>query len=272
MVVNILDDVVKRPRNLEYQKKNNNPPNKVLWVQTFGPATKLIKNIVKEANVMLQKCTAWSSDKNPIGVVCKRATNIADMILKRKKYALATNMESTGSARCTPLISDNIGNKRGRPCSVCPLMSNRNSITSTATGKFFKTHYANCKSRNVIYCAECYLCRLQYTGKTTTFIRSRICVHRSHVGDSMFDDESDEAALAEHLQVVHKLDSVDHFNSNYTFTILENSPKDLDASEQRWVSRLMTMRPFGLNKEKPGGVVDSITSMCKRSLDCVIQR
>ena len=29
----------------------------------------------------------------------------------------------------------------------------------------------------------------------------------------------------------------------------------------------MTLRPFGLNEEKPGGVSSSTSSMCRRSMD-----
>ena len=42
--------------------------------------------------------------------------------------------------------------------------------------------------------------------------------HRSHVGDTVFDD-SDDAALAEHLQEVHSFDRVEHFNLYYEFTV-----------------------------------------------------
>ena len=46
-------------------------------------------------------------------------------------------------------------------------------------------------------------------------------------------DETDEAALAEHLHKDHNFDTIDMFNLNYTFSILELCPKDLDKAEQR---------------------------------------
>ena len=42
--------------------------------------------------------------------------------------------------------------------------------------------------------------------------------------------------------------------------MVELGPRDIDAAEQRWADKLLTLVPFGLNKEKPGGVVDSVTS------------
>ena len=44
MVRNILDDVVRRPRNLDYQQKEKPLPNEILWIQTYGPGTVPIKN------------------------------------------------------------------------------------------------------------------------------------------------------------------------------------------------------------------------------------
>ena len=101
------------------------------------------------------------------------------------------------------------------------------------------------------------MCNIQYTGKSTTKFQSRISNHRSHVGDDCFDPNTAEATLAEHLHNDHNLNSVDLFISNYSFTILELGPRNIDFAEIKWANRLMTMRPFGLNKEKPGGVIDS---------------
>ena len=58
----------------------------------------------------------------------------------------------------------------------------------------------------------------------------------------------------------------------YSFTILELGPRNIDFVGQKWAKRLMTMRPFGLNKEKPGGIIGSTSNMCRRSLDFKIQR
>ena len=271
LVENILEDVIKRPRNLDYKNQVKKPPNKVMWIQTFGPATDKIKQLVKEANLVVQKSPAWANISKALGVVSRKASNLGDLILKRKKFALSNFGIPVGTERCTPLIQPQRKSRRGRPCESCPLMSNFNVVKSTVTGRSYEVPNGNCKSRNVVYCAECFLCNKQYTGKSTTKLQTRISGHRSHVGDMTFDSETDEATLAEHLHDEHNITLVDQFNSNYSFTIIEISPRNLDIAEQKWTNRLVTMRPFGLNKEKPGGVMGSISYMSRKSLDSKLQ-
>ena len=69
--------------------------------------------------------------------------------------------------------------------------------------------------------------------------------------------ERDDSALAEHMKNMHGKPSINDFNNYYKFTIIEIEPKSLNKSEQFWVSRLFTMSPFGLNRERPLGVTDS---------------
>ena len=40
-------------------------------------------------------------------------------------------------------------------------MSNSSTIKSTATGRSYNTPLGNCKSRDVVYCAECILNRIK---------------------------------------------------------------------------------------------------------------
>ncbi len=277
LVDGVIDDVLTRRRSLSSSSKSKDPPNNVMWVQTFGPATGDYLNIVKQANKNLQLSQLWKGNNKVIGVVSRKAKSLGDMILQRKRSALHTCAEGPGQGT-SPCTVYKPGDKRkvGRPCASCPLMSGSASIVSTTTGKCFKTPNANCKTRNLTYCATCQLqqCSKQYTGRTVTKLSSRISKHRGHLSDTVFDDESDEATLAEHLVVDHGLvaPSSEVFNSSYLFTVLERDPQDIVKSEQRWTDKLLTLRPFGLNKEKPGGVAASVSSMCSRALGRRTQR
>ena len=107
---------------------------------------------------------------------------------------------------------------------------------------------------------------MQYVGKSTNKLQKRISGHRTHMGDSEFDLDNDDATLAEHLISHHGVTDGDLFNHSYSFTGLQLAPYDLDSCEQRWVDRLATLTPFGLNKEAPNGVSGSLSSMGRKSL------
>ena len=269
MVKGIMDDVIKRNRNLDYKVKRKEAPFPVAWVQTYSPATSEIQTLVKEANIVLKQSPIWNDDEKVIGLVNRRGKNIGDIVLQRKRFALMPNSESTGTTKCTPDLNPGERRKRGRPCESCKLMSQKNYIKSHHTGKKYHTPSANCQSKNIIYAAQCLICQKQYAGKTTCKLQTRIAGHRSHVNKTTKTIllDTDEAALSEHLKTHHQLatSTTELFNLNYSFTVVQINPSDLDKCEQFWVSRLGTMEPFGLNIEKPRGVADTIITMSKRA-------
>ena len=167
----------------------------------------------------------------------RNANLLADLILKRKKFALDESRESLGTSRCTPLPEPGQKRKVGHPCASCDLMSSSGTVRSSVNSKIYITPSANCKSKNLVYCASCNFCLKQYVGKTKNKLQSRISGHRSHMGDNCFD-ESDDAALPEHLKLDHGFHTAELFNLGFNFTVLELGPFNLDESEQRWVSKL----------------------------------
>jgi hypothetical protein len=268
LVQGIIDDVLRRQRVLEYKAKPDKPPFPVVWVQTYGPATEQLTEIVKEANKVIKSSGLWSNENKVIGLVHRRGKNVGDMVLKKKHFALNCGKKSgTGSIRCTPIQEP--GKKRslpGRPCGACKLMSGKQKIVSNVTGKTYKTASGDCKSSRLIYLADCLACKKQYSGQTVTQLRTRINGHRAH---HKAENETgttsvlqfarlDEATLFLHMKNEHNMKSVEQFNANYTFTILELDPKDLNKCEQKWVNLLNTMEPYGLNIEKPCGVANQL--------------
>ena len=265
MVTGIIQDVLRRERRLDYQNKSKTAPFPVAWIQTYGPATEQLRDVIKEANNVLTSSPNWKGENRVIGLVSRRAKNLADRLLKKKQFALETGDKNTGTRRCTPKLKPGQRRKVGRPCESCNMMSNKSAITSKATGKIFRTPSGSCKTKRLVYAADCLLCQKQYSGQTTNNLRTRINGHRSHMTKE-FDPNKDtrhldEATLAQHLKEVHNLDTVELFNTCYTFSILEVDPQNLDRCEQKWVNNLKTMRPFGLNIEKPCGVVDSLLKL-----------
>ena len=107
----------------------------------------------------------------------------------------------------------------------------------------------------------CKLCKLQYTGQTVCRLSDRITGHRGHISDGSFSENSDEATLAEHLSVALGLAplSEEVFNASYSFTVVELGSKDMNEAERRWANKLVTLKPFGLNKLHPGGAAASMS-------------
>ena len=268
MVKGIMEDVLKRPRKLEYKEKSNETPFPVAWVQTYGPASNEIQHFVKDVNNVIKLSPNWKNEKKVIGLVNKRGRNIGDLVLKRKQFALNSEDANTGTQPCTLTPKDGEKRaKRGRPCESCKLMSKKNSIQSHVTGKKYHTPSANCKSKTLIYVADCLQCQKQYTGKTIQKFRGRISGHRTHVNKTTKSIllDTDEAALSDHLKTAHSISSTELFNLTYSFTAVQLDPPNLERSEQTWVNRLVTMQPYGLNVEKPCGVTDSIITMSQKA-------
>ena len=258
----VRDDVLQRKRVLKHHKKDEKPPFNISWVATSSPATPQIKKVVINANKVLQKSESWKDEQSPIGVVHKRSLNLGNRLFKRKRFALTDHNDarnSNGTQQCTQGNS----RKRGRPCKGCKLMSGRSSITSHSNGKIFHTPPATCKTKMVIYAAECKLCSKQYTGRTIQEIRKRINGHRGWMtkiriidGESKNDDE-DEASLADHLKLEHGMESPNHFDEMFQFTVLQiGEPKTLVDMEYKWINALKTLTPFGLNISKPYGITE----------------
>jgi hypothetical protein len=154
MVKGIMDDVIKRTRNLDYKVKPKEAPFPVAWVQTYSPATSEIQTLVKETNIVLKQSPNWKDEEKVIGLVNRRGKNIGDIVLQRKRFALMSNSVSTGTTKCTPDLNPGDRRKRGRPCESCKQMSQKNYIKSHHTGKKHHTPSANCQPKNVILFAK----------------------------------------------------------------------------------------------------------------------
>ena len=110
----------------------------------------------------------FSEQEHPVlGVVTRRAPNLRDILFSQKSICLDTGRGSVTS-RCTPKNSKRVG----RPCSSCNLMSEE--IKLTIGTQILHCSGGDCKSFNLIYCAQCTRCNKAYTGKTTQPLGKRV--------------------------------------------------------------------------------------------------
>ena len=272
----IFDDVSQRQRSLERRSKTLSCPFDVPWVATFGAGTPEISKIISETNKILKKSPVWKDVPRTIGLVNRRGRTIGDIVLSRKRFALGRAVNNGATTRCTPLDT----RRRGAPCLSCNMMSGVSTIKSHARGTCYRTGGGNCKSRNIVYSAQCTECCLQYVGQTTQELRARISGHRVHCKDRASDFvrcretrdpgdlNNDGVALVDHMWSVHGKHSKEHFASMYRFSVCaaDVSPRSLDSVEQAWVAKLRTMRPEGINIANPGRVRQGLVTRVLRSL------
>lgn len=119
----------------------------------------------------------------------------------------------------------------------------------------------NCKSRGVVYSAQCKLCDKNntYIGKTTQELHCRINGHRHSFYEIVkcYNRDKDNFTipiiddtnvLGAHLVIKHGKCVKSDFNANFTFTILKLvTPSTIRINEQSFIDSLNTLYPFGLN-------------------------
>ena len=80
MVLNIMNRVMSKSRTLSPKINLNEPPNQVLWVQTFGPETPMLQSMLTELNAAVSHSTTWSGKPEAFGIVSRRGKNLGDLI------------------------------------------------------------------------------------------------------------------------------------------------------------------------------------------------
>ena len=201
----------------------------------------------------------WKRESGPVlQTVARRAPNIKDLLFKRKQLALKPN--SDVMVPCSAILPK----RKGPKCQCCTMLSTDSQVSTN--GVTVNCAGGTCKSSNIIYCAECILCKRfnYYVGKTVTNLHERINSHRgcyyailrkikNSSGSSRnepiyLEDETDDAQiLGLHLVFEHGIYDRNAFNTSYKFNILSHvNPATIRKSEQNLIHKLKTLQPYGL--------------------------
>lgn len=139
----------------------------------------------------------------------------------------------------------------GRNCKSCPQMVEKNEML-TVNGVQLKApcKRLDCKSKNVIYVAQCSLCEGKpidsaYVGQTQQRFHQRANGHRSCFVDADNLEKIEKSALALHAKERHP----DRFDMTiFKFLIVDSTPgEDLNKTESRKIRELRT-NVLGLNR------------------------
>ena len=144
------------------------------------------------------------------------------------------------------------------------MMVGLSSVRSHVSGRCFKTDGGNCKSRNVVYAAQCTDCSLQYVGQTTQTLRDRINGHRASCsGSSRMGESVDPLGNLRILRAMTKHCLITWFRYMVKMTLMpcidslcerDVSPRSLGFAEHAWIAKLQTITPEGINIANPCGV------------------
>eukprot|EP00116_Pleurobrachia_bachei_P000624 sb/3460886/ len=191
----------------------------------------------------------------------RKSPAIGNLVVRNRRLSES----STG-----PIESEEDFNQKcgGPGCRTCPMMST--SPTLSINGQRLKLNGSlNCKSKNIIYIAQCTICSRgsgnrkedSYIGQTMQEAHKRMNGHRSKFTEAGHQG----SALAQHGGEAHRDQfSLDYFKLGLIKTV---SPLALDRHENKLIDRLRT-KLFGLNRINviiisPGRNIDTNTSYNK---------
>ena len=124
------------------------------------------------------------------------------------------------------------------------------TFKSNQTNKTFKIyHRVNCKSSFVIYLLECYICNIQYVGKSETPFNIRLNNHRKDVKNpnavpacKHFNRNDHDFNNLEKIIIIQQL-------RNIGTTSTETLQERLKQQENLWIMKLQTLAPLSLKQE-----------------------
>ena len=237
MLDNILDKIKSQERVLQKQEKEALLDDKVRVISTFGRDEKLTK--------IFQKAEK-NSNNVKFSYVKKTGPSLKNILIKPKSIVLGNTRGKT------------LPCKR-RKCAACKMMSTKQKIKGPQR-RTYLTAQGKCTSKNIIYHAECTLCKKVYVGKTTQLLSNRINGHRNKFKECRTNGGrkiklSEDNLLGMHIVKHHGLKDASAFNESYRFTVLDEcNPVELDRKEHEWVQKLQCIAPYGLNAQDPFGI------------------
>ena len=152
-------------------------------------------------------------------------------------------------------------------CKLCEMICDRSELS--VNGVRISPSRGNCTTYSIVYLFICTLCDKPYVGRTVNpLINIRTNQYRSAFyrelsahkngnlvnSDLELDNESDDIySLGMHIVIDHKLSDKGDFDKFYRVLILSSnsSPSSLEVKEHKFIHRLNSLRPSGINRANP---------------------
>ena len=213
-------------------------------VTTHNPKNPPLRGIVYENWPLLNmsKTTRTLTDVNLIFGL-RRNKNLSDILVRASTTTRTSDMPNIKLHPC----------ERSNTCRYCPIINKTGKVKSKANGKTFTSiKNANCQSSNLIYLITCNNCGVQYVGQTKNRLLTRF---QGHFNDIAHDRDT---TVAKHLnrcdQTLNNIKPNTHTKFGISILSFIPSPPESveskinrDKEEKRWMRRLTTIMPAGLN-------------------------
>ena len=135
-------------------------------------------------------------------------------------------------------------------CLCCQQLISTTTFKSNQTNKTFKIqHRVNCKSSFVIYLLECYICNIQYVGKSETPFNIRLSNNRKDVKNPNAIPAYKHFNRHDHDFKNHGKISIIEQLRNIRKTSIETLKERLKQRENFCIVKLETLPPHGLNQD-----------------------
>ena len=118
-----------------------------------------------------------------------------------------------------------------------------------------KSAPGTCSTYNIIYLVICKLCYDPYVGRSTREMKKRMLEHRNAFYDILrgkaCNESDDVSSLGIHLHE-HGCHTMEAFDNNFLVSIIDNcSPSSMEVKENKYIHRLKSLRPNGINVQNP---------------------
>lgn len=159
----------------------------------------------------------------PPAVVFRQPPNLKSLLV-RAKLSQSFSVESKGCFKT-----------HSKRCVTCSALKETTFVQSHYTGQKFKLfHNITCDSVGLVYLINCLDCKKQYVGETGGELRIRHRGHRQEIRKA-------NTPLGKHFQ------SCKNFELIGIEKLVNNSKRVREEVELKWIYRLNTFAPVGMN-------------------------
>ena len=251
MVKEITTKVLNSERDISVKNiKEPESDGKIRVISTFD-ADKSIMEAVKKSEENLKLTQSFRNQNGPLFKFVKTVgPNIKSQVNSLKKQALCKNQN--GAVKCN-----------GKNCKTCKMLLT--TKFEEVNGRTVGLASGSCKTCNICYLAKCQICTKCYTGRTIQAMHLRVNGHREIFKEILdrarkntlqeLDSDNDLYTLGLHLYFEHGITEDNGFDRFVKFGLLEEvNPVDIEVKEYKWMHKLNTFQPVGINVEYPFGI------------------